>query len=166
MSLLKLFWNICLFRQGPQDIPASTFLLRLLIILYAIVNSIILLLESGWQIMLLQLPLQLVLMTGFFWGLLRLYNQQKRYPQTISALLGCDVLISLCAFPPLIWMITVPTNNFSFLLMLGIMVWQLAVIGHIVRQALSQHFYFAIGLAVVYVILSFKIMQTIFALLT
>ena len=166
MNLLKLFWNICLFRQGPEDIPASTFLLRLIITFYLIANGIILLLQSGGPTMLVQLPMQLILVMTFFWGLLYFYHKRERYPQTICAVLGCDVVISLCALPSLIWIITTQSQGWPNIVLLGIMVWQLAVMGHILQRAIAQPFYFTVGLALVYATLAYKVMEAIHLLIS
>lgn len=165
MNLLKLFWNICLFRQGPEDIPASTFLLRLIIVFYLIANGIILLLQSEGQTLLVQLPVQLILVMTFFWGLLYFYHKRERYPQTICAVLGCDIIISLCALPPLVWIITTHSQGLPNFILLGIMAWQLAVMGHILQRAISQPFYFGVGLALVYATLAYKVMEAIHLLI-
>ena len=41
-DIIKLLFEICLFKKGPQDMPYSVWLLRLLMVVYASVTALML----------------------------------------------------------------------------------------------------------------------------
>ena len=45
-ALFNLFLDICLFRRGPQDVPASPLLFGLAMLVYLIVGVVLLSLEG------------------------------------------------------------------------------------------------------------------------
>ena len=66
-ELLKLFFDICLFKKGPQDIPASNVLLRLLIPVYASVSFLMLILNSDGLNAAMQVLVEVMLILGATW---------------------------------------------------------------------------------------------------
>jgi hypothetical protein len=101
-AFLKLFLDIVLWRQGPQDLPASSLLFRLTLGAYVAVSAIqlSLLKESGatWLVFLVADPL---LLTGCVWMILKLYNHPERFLQTATAVLGTGALLGLLLYLPL-----------------------------------------------------------------
>ncbi len=49
MPLIKLFLDICFFKKGPRDVPASSLLLGLAVLAYLIVGVVLLGLERDWS---------------------------------------------------------------------------------------------------------------------
>jgi hypothetical protein len=101
-AFLKLFLDIVLWRQGPQDLPASSLLFRLTLGAYVAVSAIqlSLLKESGatWLVFLVADPL---LLTGCVWMILKVYNHPERFLQTATAVLGTGALLGLLLYLPL-----------------------------------------------------------------
>jgi hypothetical protein len=158
MSLVRLFLAICLYQKGPQDVPASATLFYLMVLAYFAVGAIVLGMQTGWLIGIVQAVVELGLVLGFIWGLLALGRKSVRFQQTATALLGSDTLISVVALPLLLSVKVGSQAAFPYVLLVGLMIWSMAVTGHILRHALSKPLSFGIGLAVLYFLATYQIM--------
>jgi len=157
-ALLRLFWNICLLRQPPQDVPASWTLFLLVLSLNLVIDS----LRVSEQVGLPQAVVLILIYSGALLGvivlLLGLLGHLARAQQTLTALLGSGLLITLCILPVEWVMALFPGSEgmFGFLL-LFLYVWSLIVTAHILRHALSVKFFFAAVLSLGYFMLSFRL---------
>ncbi len=158
MSLVRLFVAICLYQKGPQDVPASAGLFYLVVLAYFAVGAVVLGMQAGSVIGIAQAAVELVLVLGFVWGLLALSRKPARFQQTATALLGTDTLISVAALPLLLAVKVGPQAAFPTVLLMGLMIWSMAVTGHILRHALSKPLSFGIGLAVLYFLVTYQVM--------
>jgi hypothetical protein len=163
MPLIKLFFDICLFKKGPQDLPASGLLLGLATLAYLLVGIVLLGLEATWADAAIQALVEGAMLLGFLFITLKVTGLMSRFLQTASAMLGCDALISSLAVPLLTWMLTSPEAKGVYLFLLLLMLWHLAVVAHILRHALSRHLGIGLGLAIVYVVASYQVMLLLFA---
>jgi len=158
MSLVRLFLEICLYQKGPQDVPASAALFYLMVLAYFAIGAVVLGMQTGWLIGIAQAVVELMLVLGFIWGLLALSRKPARFQQTATALLGSDTLISVAALPLLLSVKAAPQTAFPYVLLMGLMIWSMAVTGHILRHALSKPLSLGIGLAVLYFLATYQIM--------
>jgi hypothetical protein len=167
MPLIRLFLDISLFRKGPQDCPASTLLLWLAMGVNLAVGIVLSLFDMDWVEALVQSLTGFLLLAGFLGAALYLTGKMLRFLQTATAAFGCDSLISATALPLLALAPWLPeaAGVVGILLML-LMLWQIAVIGHILHHALSIPFPAGLGLAFVYTALSYRIMMGLFPPLT
>ena len=163
MPLIQLFLDICLFRKGPKDVPFSGMLLSVAIALNLAVSILLGLFDLDGVAAVMQSVLAVLLLTSFLWATLKISHKSSRFIQTAAAAIGCDGLISLAGlltlsavhfFPDFAGAVGIP--------LLLLMLWQMAVIGHIVSQALSIGFWGGMGLALAYTALSFRIMMGMF----
>jgi hypothetical protein len=161
-DIIKLIFDICLFKKGPQDLPYSVWLLRVLIVAYVSVRVLMLSIHFDWLNVLMQVIAEIFLVTGFFWILLYLTRKLGRFYQVISAVLGTDALISFFALPGIASMETGQGGLLVFLVMLGLIGWHWAVTGHIIRNALEQSLSFSLGLAFLYLLGSYQVMAILF----
>ncbi len=161
-SYLALLSNICLFKNTPQDIPYSRFILHLSVAAYALVSYVLIQLSiNGWQAF-LHVGMEIILILIFTYLMLTLSNNRGRYTQTASALLGADTLISMLAIPA-IGTLSINNNNpQAILAMFGLMVWHWLITAHIIRHSLDQSFLFATGIAFLYIFSSYQIMGVLF----
>lgn len=160
-QLIVLFFEICIMRKGPQDVPASPWLVRLMFIPYLLVNLLILLLDSDWSHALLQISAETVLMVGFCYPLLYFSGKTARFPQTLTALLGSDVVISLCAIPAVASLNT-QISQVAYIAMIVLMGWHWLVNGNIFRHALDRPLMFGLALAFLYILISTQVMTLLF----
>ncbi|MFI3186821.1 MAG: hypothetical protein QX198_12680 [Methylococcaceae bacterium] len=157
-ELIKLLFDICLFKKGPQDLPSSLWLFRALVIVNVCVSFLMISLQAGWFFSLLQALVSAVLIVGFGWLMLYMSRKRQRFYQTTTALLGTDALISFFALPGMGSMMTGKAVLLSFIITLALMLWHWTVTGHIIRNASGQSWTFSLGLAFLYLLGSYRVM--------
>jgi hypothetical protein len=161
-DIIKLLFDICLFKKGPQDLPFSVWLLRILLVVYVSIRVLMLSIHFDWLNVLLQIIVDVFLVVVFFWVLLYLSRKLGRFYQVISAILGTDAMISFFALPGIASMETGQGGLLVFLVMLGLIGWHWAVTGHIIQNALEQNLSFSLGLAFLYLLGSYQVMALLF----
>jgi hypothetical protein len=161
-DILKLLFEICLFKKGPQDLPYSVWLLRLLIFIYAVVRFLMLAIHTVWLNAFLQIIVEIVLTIGFSWVILYVHRTLNRFYQVSSAFLGTDTLINFLALPGILTMEIGRGGWIVFVIMLGLIAWQCAVIAHIIHNALDQKLMFSFGLAILYLLASYQVINLLF----
>ena len=162
MPLIRLFLEICLFRKGPQDTPASQMLLWLALAAYCLVGAAQALLEDQWLEGVLQVPLQALILLAFVWVSLMAAGKLERMRQTLIAMLGTDALISSFAIPLEGLFLADPQAALIHLLLLLLMLWHMAVVAHILRHALSQTLMVGLGLSFVYTVFTLQVLLMLF----
>jgi hypothetical protein len=162
MPLIKLFWDICWFQKGPQDTPASSFLLMLAMLAYLLVGAALTGLEAQWPEGLLQVLLEASMLLGFVWISVVAAGKTNRWLQTSVAMLGTDALISAIAIPLEGILLFNPQADLVYLLMLLLILWHIGVVAHILRHALSQTITLGLALAIVYVFFSLQVLILLF----
>lgn len=158
MPLLRLFLDICLFKKGPQDAPASSFLVWLTVGADLLAGVVLSLLDNFAAVSLIQAAAGVLMLAAFVWVSLYLGGKMPRFQQTASAIFGTDALISAAAIPLLALRVAMPeTQPTVELLMLAVMFWSLAVIAHILRHALSVPLIAGMALALLYAMISYPV---------
>lgn len=161
-DIIKLLLDICLFKKGPQNLPYSVWLLRLLLVVYISVRVLMLSMRFDWLDVLLQIIVDVFLVTVFFWTLLYLSRKLGRFYQVMSAVLGTDALISFLALPGIATMETGRGGLLALLITLGLIGWHWAVTGHIISNALDKTLSFSLGLTFLYLVGSYQVMALLF----
>jgi hypothetical protein len=161
-EILKLLFEICLFKKGPQDIPYSIWLVRIFMCLYASVRFLMLAMHTDPIKTLLQIVLEIMLIAGFSWFMLFISRKLNRFYQVSSALLGTDTVINFLALPAILSMEIGHGGWFAFVTMLVLIVWQCGVIAHIIHQAIEQNLMFSFGLAFLYLLASYQVIDLLF----
>lgn len=164
-ELIRLFYEIALFQKGPQDVPFSRWLTRFSLVVYAAISFLMLFMSNPWFSAVLQMLVDLVLLMMFTRITLAWVHKSERYQQTFCALLGTDALITLCAIPANA-VVLIPGNDgmavLAFFIIIALILWHWAVIGHILSQALSQPLGFSLGIALLYIMVAYQIMNFLF----
>jgi len=161
-DIIKLLFDICLFKKGPQDLPHSVWLLRILLVAYISVRVLMLSMHFDWLNVLLQVIVDIFMVAGFFSTLLYLARKLGRFYQVFSAVLGTDALISFLALPGMATMETGQGGLLVLLLVLGLIGWHWAVTGYIISNALEKTLSFSLGLAFLYLLGSYQVMALLF----
>jgi hypothetical protein len=163
-ALIRLFWDICTFKRGPQDIPYSSALFALLLIINFVYNFSTLLIpdnkgatHSPGEII-AYLLVDAIVSIGIVLLILWTHHRFARSLQTLTALSAADLIIGIADLPFLILASTAGNQvNLIFVFYLGFMVlliWQLAVYTHILRHALSGGVFQGGGYALLLFVLS------------
>lgn len=161
-EFIKLVFDICLFTKGPQNLPSSVWLLRILLIVDVIVGFLMVSIHTDWLTSLLQAIVSALLMIGFSWLMLYIGRKRPRFCQTTIALLGTDALIGFISLPGMASMMIGKGIFLAFVVTVGLMIWHWAVIGHIIRNALGQTWIFSLGLAFLYILGSYQVIALLF----
>lgn len=165
MALIRLFLDISLFKKGPQDVPASTALLLLTVLGNLAIGIGLAAMDGDLGEAAAQALVGSALLAGFLSAALYLASKTMRCVKTCTAAFGCDTLISVLAIPLLLWGQSTPEAMAPVApLLMVLMLWQMAVIGHILRHALSIPFVAGLGLALAYTVISYGIIIGLFPL--
>lgn len=150
-ALLDLFVDMCLLRAKPQDLPASTSLLWLVLIvnIAAIFLAALAWLSAGAALLLALLSpfataLMLVALLVWRGGLNRFY-------QGLAAIFGTGAILQLVDWPLALWAARVGTESPDIvvpaMLDLILFIWSLVVLGHILRHTLNLRFVQGLAIA-------------------
>ena len=166
LQLIRAWFDICLFRKGPQDLPVSGVLPGLSLACYALVSLLVALPSSGMAVAIQLAALDVVMLVVFVSSLLYLQSKTERVGQTLSAMAGSGTLMGLLALP-LVLLVDpdLPAEQLSPLLTgswLSLLIWNLFAMAHIMRHALSISFAVGLGAAVLYALVSMQIVATLF----
>ncbi len=166
LKLISAYWQICLFRCGPQDLPYSTVLFYLTLAAYLSMDFVLSVQDLSFGDALLASIVDATVLLSFSGVLLWMRSLTARMIQTFSALLGSSTLLGIIALPLLSWQLALGTDSPDIILpsflLLAILIWNLAVVGHILRHALSSTTGVGIGLALLYIFISINVMRSLF----
>jgi hypothetical protein len=163
--------DICLLRAGPQDMPYSMPLTRLLVIALAAVElAYALILEIPDPLP--RVGLSMVMLLAAPWVLLGLRARRERYLQTLAALAGAGLLFTLAFLPLALLAADVPEPvpevapqaryvllGWLALLMIG---WKLMINAHIYRHAMDWPRFPAMLLVVALFLIEFGLFNALF----
>jgi|GEM_PF-325701 len=163
--LIKRFFSICLLRASPQDLPSSSFLLLLALLLNGLVGILLAINQTTFFNAVAMSIVDVILLSGLCWLLLWARVLTLRYTQTLTALAGCSAMLALCAWPLLLWQ-QYGGNEAGIKLIALLMwlwfFWQIMVFSHIISQALSSPFFIGMLLTITYMFISYRVAQTLF----
>ena len=147
LTLVRLLWDLCLFRRGPQDLPYSPALARALLLVQAGAGLLYLRIVGAGGNGLSQLALSMTRAIALPWLLLRARGRESRYVQTLSALVGTGIFATVAYLPLFFLAADLPspesgvpltrTQAAAVWAMLVLSAWKLAINGQIWRQALD-----------------------------
>ena len=167
-ALIDLFWDICLLRKGPQALPSSQPLLKLSLVAYGLSSLIFLLLIQEPLLALLQALTDIVLLAGLVYAVLTVTRFSLRFVQTLTALAGTGTLLGLVALPIFIWIDQEVASNGDAivprLLFLGLIIWHISVVAHVLHHALSSNRWVGLLYALGYYFISWTVMDLLFPL--
>ena len=156
LALIRIFWDICRLRAGPQTVPKGINLMVGAIFAGIIVDSfassILIPKLSGLDILKTVAIYNILLLTAIFF-LLKLVGYAERGVQTVTAIAASGLFISLILLPGLLMMNSVEEQVKSFAIFILIdNVWRIAVNAHILRHSFSISLLMAMILSVSYLI--------------
>lgn len=162
-ALLMMFADLCRLRTGPQDLPHSRFLMLLCILAYALVGLGVSLLDQDSTLALVSTIVDTLLLLALTWLGLWVRDHKVRAVQTMTALTGTGALFGLMGWPLIASLQQLGEDNSSslFLLLLALIIWNISVIGNILRHALDLPMWLGTGVALLYVYTSLRVMSVL-----
>lgn len=165
-ALIRFFVELCLLRRAPQDLPGSSTLLGLILVIN-LVASVLVGLAAG-----LAAPVALgqgladaVLTLGLLHLALSLTRRPARFLQLATALLGTGALLSLVAVAPLLLLSGAESRgetSLAGLPLIFLLFWSLLVTGHILRHGFDLRLGQGVLIAVAYNVLASTLINTLF----
>jgi hypothetical protein len=99
LRLILAFVDIMLHRRGPEDLPSSTFFVWAL---FAVSLSVVLGIHYATGGTLREVAASVLiafLEVWFVWALLRVFNREARFRQTMAAILGTSTILNIVSAP-------------------------------------------------------------------
>ncbi len=165
LAILKAWFSVCTFHLGPRDMPAAGVFFLFSIALYALASTVLLLPYETLPVAVLSGVVDTAMLLALTWILLTAHGLRARFLQTGAALAGTGFLFSLFALP--LFLLRAWTGDDSplvllvSLLLLALIIWNIAVMAHILRHAVAASFTVGILLAIGYVWLITVVLSTI-----
>ena len=155
IELIRTFVAIAVRRMGPEDLPASSFLLALTAVVYLLVQFPAAFIVFGvGEEAFITVIYDLGLLIVSLWLLLAVTGKRARYRQTLAAILGTSALLGLMLLPFSLWRRMLgdvePGTTIPSAVILAIVLWSFAIDGHILSRALSRPFAVGLMVAIVY----------------
>lgn len=161
MNTLKIitraFYEICLLKRRPQDLPGSGAFFCMCAAAYALSSFILTLAYQDIQKSALVAFIDAGLTILITYLLLLAIRKPQRNLQTGTALLGTGTIFSLLAMP-LYYLLAVPAigqsgNPVLTFLVWILIVWNIAVMAHILKHALTVSYPMGVLVALMYIII-------------
>ncbi|VAW83928.1 hypothetical protein MNBD_GAMMA18-1186 [hydrothermal vent metagenome] len=154
--LFKAFLDLCLFRTGPQGLPTSIWLRNATLVGYFLVSAALSISIAPEFNSLLAALLDTFFLALLVVGSLWLVSKRERINQTLTAIYGSGVLFNLAIAPFAVIYLSMDKQA-GPLLATGITalgLWNLAVLGNILRHALNLPLIAGMAIAITYLALS------------
>lgn len=163
LRLIFAFVDIMLHRRGPEHLPSSVFLVWFLLAVSILVDLAIQFANDGTLRTAGVSLLIAFLDIWFVWALLRTFNRQPRFPQTMSALLGAETILNLLG-APLVPMLAAsaaavdasgaePQITLPLLLTALLGVWSIDIAAFVFSRALERPYVLCVAIMIGYVLL-------------
>lgn len=152
LSLVRLYADIALLRRGPEELPASLFLLLGTVVANFLVNFIVSTLlppfPGPWH---LHLAVDILFTLAWYAVLMRLFARPERFLQTTTAVFGYQTVLAP-VWIATAWLAGRFQQDDAWLIPvaivgLGMLAWGLAANGRILRSALDQPMPICVSLA-------------------
>lgn len=134
--IVRLVLDICLLRRGPQDLPASASLLAAAVLASAAVGyPTMRALPAATATPGLDTGFGVIATFAFTYALLHAHGLGNRFVQTASALYATDVVVTGIAL--VLLTLGSADTPVTALGLIGLILWNIAIIAHIFRHALD-----------------------------
>jgi len=161
--LLLAFFDICRLRLGPQDLPASSVLLGLSLLIYLVVTGTLSLIQFPTKDAILLSIVEICLLVVLMSSLLYITHYAARITQTITALAATNSILGMFTLPLVLWIEYYGGDvSLPVLIILGLIVWNFIIHAHILRHALTVSLFMGSILTLIIQFLNFSILNQLF----
>ncbi len=165
--LIEPFVRLCLLDAKPQDLPTSALLLCMTLGAYLLMSALTAAPVYDPISSIVAAFMDVGLLAAYAWLALRTRAYEERYVQTLSALAGCGVVVGALSLP-LMHLIyqsgELGGGDALLFVQLLILVWLLAIYGHIYRHALSTDLFIGVLVSLGWIFLTSLFIQALFPL--
>jgi hypothetical protein len=166
LRLTLAFVDIMLHRRGPDSLPSAAFLFWLLLSLALASGVAVNVLAAGLTTAIVAVALLVVgLELWFVWAMLRVFGRERRFRQTMSAVLGTNLVISVLVTPFIPFAEpptpTDQTLSLAWLALFFLKVWSIDITSFVLSRALERPYLLALAIVIAYVLLIETLQQTL-----
>ena len=170
--LFLAFFDICRLIKKPQDIPESKNLLTLCLLFYGLLSIFLAGLSQTVDRAIVAGLLDVTLIMLFPFALLQVRGKLPRWPQTVTALTGTGIIISIIALPIYLLIGVGEANELGssseqvigLLLLATLACWNIIIMAHVLRHSLEVNMMLAIILSISYIWIIFSLTSVIIPL--
>ncbi|MEN8174554.1 MAG: hypothetical protein ABFS23_02240 [Pseudomonadota bacterium] len=168
LSLIQFFFQLCLLKARPQELPASPVLLALVAAINVLVGIAVAAGSLGDTLTgLLASLVDAALLALVLWILLKAWGHPARFLQTATAAFGVSAMISVLSLPLQLLVIDAGDEpgvlaSIAGLMFLVLVIWLQVALGNVLRHALGTSLLFGVGLAFLYALVSGTVIQRLF----
>lgn len=161
--VFQMFWRICLLRQNPAYVPTQGWFVAVVVganLLISVLVSLSIDRSADALSIVTRIVASQATYACLVWLATYLRQFPGRFPGALTALFGCDAIITATfgLLVPLITALDVRVLNF---LSLGFLIWSVAVAGYILAQALSVRVGIGILVALGMMVLTVAVGKTV-----
>jgi hypothetical protein len=158
--------DICMFRAGPQDLPASPWLLKLLVAGYIGVGVLAGRLLGSMSKAFIEALFDASVLGLVLFAFLNWRGLSARFLQTYTATLGCGLIINALALP-LIYGIAAAQASGGVsielaLIWMAILGWDIAVFASILRHAFNISLVRGFMFSIIYIVAYYQLATALF----
>lgn len=157
LNLLQAFWQITLFRLGPEDLPDSRFFMMLAAALFVGAEAMVVVSLYPLALLVPILLLDTVLLTVWASAALAYAGHLSRIQPTLAALFGSSAVLQLLSYPLSLFL----SDEVRILPLVLILLWSIAVYAHILVRATGWSYGTGVWAAVGYVVVSFNLIDAV-----
>ncbi len=167
LSLVRLFTDIALLRRGPEELPASSFLLLGTMVANFLVNFIVSTLlppiVGPWH---LHLAVDIAFTLVWYVALMRLFSRKERFLQTTTAVFGYQTVLAPALIATAWFASRFQSGDAGVapiaIAGLGMLAWVLAANARILRSALDQPMPICVSLALLQIVVGQLVLLGLF----
>ena len=160
-EIVKMLFDICLFKKGPQDLPYSRWLQYSLAAVYAVIRFLMIDRETPWFAKGLQITVEIIFIGAFSWIMLYLDRKLNRYRQVSSAFYGTFALLGFFTLPASASLAINRAPLLVFLVTVALTGWFCAVTTHIIHHALEQRLNVSIPVALLFLLAAYLLLDVL-----
>lgn len=164
LPLFRAFVDIMLHRRGPEDLPASTFLVWALLAVAIAVTLGIHYVTGGTLRQATASVVVAFLDVWFVWAVLRVFNREARFRQAMAAMLGTNTILTIIG-APLVPMVQAAANaavaaaaagsaqpsvSLALLLTWLLVIWSLLIGAFVFSRALERPYPLCLCIVIAY----------------
>jgi hypothetical protein len=160
-KLAAAFAEVGLRRRGPESLPNSTFVVCLLLVVDLVLKIAVLPLDTGASgLGMTLLVANVVLFLSFIYAVLTFFKLERRYRQTVSALLGVDIWVTLLVVPLALLALGFGADMYQFpffWIRLALELWAVFIAAWVLARSLSQPLIVGFMFEILYLLTAFYI---------
>ncbi|TVS17306.1 MAG: hypothetical protein EA417_07255 [Gammaproteobacteria bacterium] len=164
--IFMLFWNLCLLRTGPEQMPTAGIFVALVVAANLVLSTLTALSAPMEPTFLQAASIPVVaaaVLAGASWLVLRAKELAHRFTATFTALMGADTIMTALSWPLLIMASPSPdgpSTGFDWVLILAqlaLVFWWVTVAGFVFARALSVRMPQGVAIAVFVILASLMV---------